>query len=172
MTPRISSSIVRIRPSADTGLIPIVNSRCSRPRHLHDHSLPHNSIMDAFFSCLCPFALNSSNLSIGSCKESWMIVIGQLIHGHIERIILKAWHMMTHSTFKCLRIAQQIISSLITVFFYTGQEPCDRLHKCLIVHHGIPFIPFKPWSRICIIFSQNQGIRICFFDCFSETFPE
>ena len=99
-------------------------------------------------------------------------MIGQFIHGHIQWLILKPGHMMAHSTLKSLRITQQILSALITVFFNSCQKPCDRLHKSFVIHNCIPFITFQPGCRICIIFRKNQCLRVCILYCFSETFPE
>ena len=80
--------------------------------------------------------------------------------------------MIIHGSHKCIRITQQITTELITVFLNTSQEPGNRLHKCIIVHNGIPLIALQPFLWISIMLCQYNCIWICLFDCVTEHSPE
>ena len=80
--------------------------------------------------------------------------------------------MMIHSADKALFISQKILPVGVTVLLHTGQKPGDRLHKGIIIHHRIPFIPLKPGAGVPVMLRQNQRIRIRLLHRFSESFPE
>ena len=80
--------------------------------------------------------------------------------------------MIFHRLNEIIGIAAKFHSIFITVFFHSRQEPCDRLHKRIIVHHSIPLISLKPFTRITIMLRQNNGIWICRFYGLSELFPK
>ena len=95
-----------------------------------------------------PKLCHSSHPVVGSGQETGMVMVGQLIHGHLQRRRMKtvsydgSWRPR-----KVLLISQQIIPVLIAVLLHTGQKPGQRLHKCIIVHHRIPLISLEPGAR-------------------------
>ena len=80
--------------------------------------------------------------------------------------------MMLHRPDKGLTVAIKVLPVLITVLLHSGQEPGYRLHKSVIVHNCIPLIAAKPAFRISVVFCKDHCIRIGFFYCPPELFPE
>jgi hypothetical protein len=101
-----------------------------------------------------------------------MIMIGQLIHRDFQRVLIKPRHMVAQRTSKCIWISKQVTAELITVLLHTGQKPCNRLHKCIVVHNGIPLIAQKPCLWITIMLRKDQCIWICFLHSCPEITPE
>ena len=52
MSPGIGSPVIRIRESADTGFISVVDRRCARPGHLDHNALPEHCLIDALLRSL------------------------------------------------------------------------------------------------------------------------
>jgi len=172
VSPRIGSSIIRVCPAAHTSLIPIIYGRSPRPCHLEHNSLSEYSLVHALISSIRSHGVKSSDLSVGSRKESGMVVVGQLIHGHVYRWSKESGHVIVHSTLKCIVVAKQISAELVAVLFNTAEEPCDRFHECIIVHDRIPLVTLQPALWITIVLSQNYRIRICLFNISPELAPE
>ena len=73
---------------------------------------------------------------------------------------MKGSHMSLHSPDKGITVSIKVIPALITVLLHTGQEPGQRLHKCVIVHDRIPLITLQPALRVAVMLSQNNGIGV------------
>ena len=116
--------------------------------------------------------MKSSDLSVGSRKESGMVVVGQLIHGHIYRWSKESGHVIVHRALERVIITQKVTAELVTVLLNTAEEPCDRLHKRIVVHDSIPLISLQPALRITVVLRQNNGIRISLFYISPELPPE
>ena len=171
-SPWIGAPVIRIRPSAKSGFISIINRRCARPGHLEYNCLPENSFIHALIRCFRSHRMGTAYLSVCSCQESGMVMVGQLVHGNFKRRALKSRHMMIHGSHKCIRIAKQIAAEFITVFFHACQKPSNRFHKCIIVHNRIPLVSFQPWFWVAIMLCKHDCIWICFFYRIPEHFPE
>ena len=105
-------------------------------------------------------------------QKAGMIVIGQLIHGHLQRRGLHRSHMMPHHIDKMVRISPQILPPLVAVFLHPGKKPCERLHKCIVVHHRIPLIALKPFSWISIVLRKDECLRVRLFGNGPEFLPK
>ena len=172
MPPWISPSIIRISKSADPGLIPVINRRRTRPRHLNDYRFPHDGYINALIGCLCPQGIRPSHLLVGSGKESGMVMVGKFIHCYMERGGGEAGHMMVHCPYKAVCIAVQVAPVIVAVLLHTCQEPCHRLHKGIVIHDRIPLFTVEPFPWRTIMLCQHYGIGICLPDSPSEFSPE
>ena len=99
-------------------------------------------------------------------------MVGQLIHGNLPARRGKAGRMMPHGSPEALRISQQILPEIIAVLLHSCQKPGNRLHKGIIVHDGIPFIPLQPVPRISVMLRQNNRFRVCLLYSLPELLPE
>ena len=171
-TPRIGSSIVRICKPTQAHFVSIVNRRSSYPCHLNCHRFSHNRTVDSFLRSLRSHMFGAADNMIRTGQESGMIMIGQLVHCHLQRRCKHACHKVTHRTYKIIRISPQICPAFIAVFLHSGKEPCQRLHKRVIVHDTVPLVTLEPFNRISVMLCQDQCIRIRLFYLFSETFPK
>ena len=166
MSPWVSSSVVWICPSAHTGLIAIVYGRSARPC-LSEYTLVH-----ALIGGIRSHGVKSSDLSVGSREESGMVVVGQLIHGHVYRWSQESGHMVVHRTLERIVITQKVSAELIAVLLNTAEKPCDRLHERIVVHDCIPLVALQPALRITIVLRQNDGIWVGLLYISPELTPE
>ena len=172
MSPRIGTAVIRIRKSTYTCLVSIIDSWCPRPGHLDRDRLSHNCRIDILRGSLRACIRNPSHTAVRSGKEPGVVMVGQFIHRHMKCRHMKGAHMRPHSCNKGLTVSIQIFPVFITVFLHTGQEPCHRFHKSIIIHDRIPLISLKPSLRIAIMLGKNECFRICLLDCPAEIFPE
>ena len=101
-----------------------------------------------------------------------MVVVGQLIHGHVYRWSQESGHVIVHRALERVIITQKVTAELVAVLLNTAEEPCDRLHERIVVHDSIPLISLQPALWITIVLSQNYRIRICLFNISPELPPE
>ena len=172
MSPRVSSPVIRIRPAAQPSLVAVVKGRRPGPCHLYHHRFPEHTVTDPLGSRLRSHSGNPAHGLVCPGQETGMIVVRKLIHGHHDGRHLHPAHMIIHSPEESFSIAIEMAVILIAVLLHSGQEPCDRFHKCIVIHNGIPFISLKPAVGISIMLRQNQRLRIRLFYGLPELLPE
>ena len=101
-----------------------------------------------------------------------MIVITELVHGAHEGRPGEMGHLVLHDAEEGGAVLKKIIAIGIGMLFHTGQEPGDRFHESIIVHHGVPLPAVEPGSRISIVFRENDSIGIDGFNTGVELPPE
>ena len=170
--PRICAPVVRICKSAYSRLVSVINGRRSDPCHLNRNRFTHNGIVNAFFRSFRTDMFGASYDVIRPCQETGVIVIGQLVHRDLQRRSEHTCHKMAHSAYEVVCISPQVCSSLVTVFFHSGQKPRQRFHKRVIIHNAVPFVPLQPFSRIAVMLCQDQSFGICLFYFFAKTLPK
>ena len=80
-----------------------------------------------------------------------MVMVGQLIHGDQRRLGLHPAHVIEHGTEEALTIPIKRSIVAVAVLFHPCQEPGKRLHKCIIIHDGIPLVALQPLPRVTIM---------------------
>ena len=144
VSPRICPPVIRIREPADTRLVPIIDRGRARPCHLDHYRLAKHRFIHARVSRLRSERIRPSHFMVRSCKESGVIVIGQLVHRHQKRRHGKGSAVMSHGSPEIVRITPHIFSVIVAVFLHPCQKPGHRLHKGVIIHDRIPFLPLQP----------------------------
>ena len=171
-SPGVSSPVVRIGEATESCLVSIIKGRRAGPGHLHGHSLPHNGDIDLLLRRLIAELGHSSHPMVGPGQETGVVMVGQFVHGHLQRRSHKAAHMVAHRSHEGLMISQKVATEIIAVFLHSGQKPGQRFHESVIVHHGIPLVSLEPGTGLPVMLRQNDGLGIGLFDIFPEFLPE
>src|SRR5699024_8643431 len=79
LPPGICPPAVRIRPSADTRLIPVIKGRSAGPCHLNHYGLPEYAQLHVLLRLLRTRRSRTAHHLIGSGKKPGMIMVGELI---------------------------------------------------------------------------------------------
>ena len=172
LSPGIRPPVIRIRKPDLAGLIPIIQRRRPRPRHLNHNRLAQHRLIRILRSRIRPNIRHTPHTMIRSREEPRMIMIIQLIHRRIQRRRIKRRHMIRHRPDKTLTVSEKPLVKLITVLLHTREEPGNRLHKRIIVHHRIPLVALQPAHRIAVVLSQNNCLRIRLLHNAPELLPE
>ena len=101
-----------------------------------------------------------------------MIVVGKLVHGHQEGLAVKGRRLILQGFQENLHIVQQGRIAGVAVLFHSCQVPGDRLHKGVVIHHGIPLVALEPGCRVPVMLREDHGVRIGLLDVSAEILPE
>ena len=172
LSPRIGPPAVRVGKSAQAGLIAVINGRRAHPGKLDGHRLPEDRLVDALLRRFMPHMFGPAHDVVRPGQKPGMIMIGKLVHRHLQGRREHARHKMPHGAHEVVRIPPQVGPALVAVLLHAGQEPGQRLHERIIVHHAVPFIPLEPVHGIPVMLRQDNGLRIGALHFLSEAFPE
>src|SRR5699024_3463409 len=118
-SPGIGSPIIRVGKTAESCFVSIIDGRRSRPCHLDYHSLPEDGLVYILLGSFTSQIFYPSHFMIGSCKETGVIMIRQLIHGSHQRRRIETGHMIFHRADKTVTISQHALVKFITVFLHS-----------------------------------------------------
>ena len=91
-SPGVSSPVVRIGEATESCLVSIIKGRRAGPGHLHGHSLPHNGDIDLLLRRPIAELGHSSHPMVGPGQETGVVMVGQFVHGHLQRRSHKAYN--------------------------------------------------------------------------------
>lgn len=105
MSPWVGSSVIRIGKATDTCFVSVVDRWCARPCHLDRNSLTHDSLIDTLIGCFAAHCVHTTDLFVGSCQKTRMIVVGKLIHRDLQRWRCHRCTVMDHCAPEAVRIS-------------------------------------------------------------------
>ncbi len=101
-----------------------------------------------------------------------MVVVRELVHRREKRRRLEARHIAAHREVKCLLVVVEVLSGRVAVLLHARQKPSDGLHKCIIVHHGVPLVALQPRRGVAVVLCQDQRVGIGRLHAPSELLPK
>ena len=171
-SPGIRPAVVRIREPAHARFVTVIDRRRSGPGHLHHDGLAHDCRIDSVRGRIIVKMVHPAHLMIGPGQEPRMVMIAQLIHGHLDRRRHHQGHLVLHGIPETVRVPEHSLQVFVRVFFHAREEPGHRLHERVIVHDGIPLVAFEPAFRTSIMLRDDQRVWIRILDPLPELFPE
>ena len=172
MPPGIGATVVRIRPAYLTGFVRVIYGGRAGPGHLDGHGLAEDPLVDPRPGGGGAESRRTPDHPVGPREETGMIVVRQLVHRAHEGGVLKPGHFVLHDAEEGGAILIQVIPVGIGMLFHACEEPGDGLHKSVVVHDGVPFLPVQPGTGIAVMLGQDQGVGVDGLDPLAEALPE